>query len=79
MQITQDDLLEALRAHMAQQLGGEEGMTVSELSGKLSQSDERVRRNLKALLAQGKAQVVSVRRTDMAGRMMSVPGYRLVP
>lgn len=79
MQISQDELLEALRNAMQDGGSGEEGMTVSELREKMGQSDEKVRRNLKALLAQGKAKVVSVRRTDMAGRTMSVPGYRLVP
>ncbi len=79
MQITRDDIVEALRNAMQEVGPGEEGMTVAELREKMGKGEEVVRRCIKALLAQGKAKVVTVRRTDMAGRITSVPGYRLLP
>lgn len=79
MQITQDELLEALR-HALQTSGpGEPGVTVTELRDKLGKGEDVVRRRLKEMIAAGKCEVVRVRRQDMAGRDMLVPGYRFKP
>jgi predicted ArsR family transcriptional regulator len=77
MQITQDELLEALRT--AETGPGEAGMTVTELCEKLGKGSDTVRRRLKELIAGGKCAVVRVRRQDMAGRDMLVPGYQFKP
>lgn len=78
MQITQDELLEALRnAMQTQEEGsGETGMTVNELCEKLQKGSEHVRRGIKSLIAAGKCEVVRVQRMDMTNRMVWVPGYR---
>lgn len=78
MQITQDELLEALRN--AQANGpGEVGKTVGELSEELNKGTEYVRRRLKALIASGNCVVVRVRRVDMTGRDVLIPGYQFKP
>ena len=76
MEITKDELLDALRAAMEQRPAGEEGLTVKELCDTLRKAEEPVRKRLKALIAAGKCEVVRVRRMDMAGRDMLIPGYR---
>lgn len=76
MQITQDELLEALRKAMEERMGGEDGLTVAELCEQLQKGQDAIRTRLKALIAAKKCVVVRVRRQDMAGRDMLVPGYR---
>lgn len=75
MNITTDDLLDAIREALAQS-GGEEGETVTEMSVRTGLRDEYIRRGLKVLIAKGEWEAIRVRRPDISGRVSVVPAYR---
>ncbi len=80
MQISQDELLDALRDAMTPKEGdvGEGFRTVQELAAATKgTSDEKVRKGLKALSDQGRLEVRQVRRQAIDGRYTSVPAYRV--
>lgn len=76
MNITQDDLLEALR----DALGGppeSEGVTMADLCASTGYGNKALRRALVALAAQGRLEVGRSRRPTLDGRIAPVPCYRL--
>ena len=79
MKATTDDLLEAMRAAMTQPDADEEGLTGPELMAKLGMGRPNFTRCLKQMLAERKAEVVTVQRKGMDGRTMTLRGYRLKP
>jgi hypothetical protein len=77
--VTQDDILDALRAALGSvtTAEGERGVTTEEYAAASGKSPHMGRRDIKALLAAGKAVPVRVRRVNMAGVSTSTMGYRL--
>ena len=75
--VTESELLEALRAAVATPDRGD-GLTTPELAQALGWSEDRVRRALRRLRAQGIVEPTRVRRETLSGVMQPVPGYRLV-
>jgi DNA-binding GntR family transcriptional regulator len=78
MKITQDDLLDALR-HALEAPNAGDAPTVNELQVTMGCGSAKVRRALKALAAQGRLEVVQVRRTSLTGIGILCPGYRIKP
>jgi DNA-binding GntR family transcriptional regulator len=76
--ISTDDLLDAIRAALEAPADGE-GATVHELTATMACGAGKVRRALKALSDQGRLEVVRLRRTMIDGRPSLVPGYRIKP
>jgi len=74
--VTENELLEALRTAVSAPDQGD-GMTTPELARALGWSENRVRRALRRLRAQGAIQPVRVPRETLAGVIQLVPGYRL--
>ena len=74
--VTESELLEALRAAVATPDRGD-GLTTPELAQALGWSEDRVRRALRRLRAQGAIQPVRVPRETLTGVIQLVPGYRL--
>ncbi len=79
--ITQDDLLQALREAMAPKEGeeGEGFRTVDELARATGAHGERIRKGLKALAGEGRLETRGVKRQAIDGRMGHVPAYRVRP
>lgn len=79
MNITQDDILEALRAAVAQQAthDGPAGVTGPECAKAWGLSPLTARQKLRGLLDAGLAEVVTVNRVRMDGIANRVKGYRL--
>jgi predicted negative regulator of RcsB-dependent stress response len=76
MKVTQDDLLAALRDALQKPSDGE-GQTVAELRVAMQCAEEKVRQALRVLAAQGRLDVLRVRRPSLDGRLMLVPAYRI--
>jgi hypothetical protein len=74
MNITTDDLLDALRAALGSH---GEGHTVQELIAACDCGATKVRAELGKMHRAGRLTVVRVRRPDLTGRMQSVPAYRM--
>jgi len=75
-EITEQELLDALK-RAAGDAAGEDGATTVELADSLGWTKARVRGALKSLARAGRLEVVQARRVNLAGRVSSVPGYRL--
>jgi hypothetical protein len=75
MEITTDDLMDALRAALG--TPGGEGHTVQEMVVATGWGDTKVRAILGDLNRRGRLVVSRVKRTDLSGRMQSVPAYRM--
>ena len=75
MNITTDDLLDALRAAMGTAEG--EGHTVQELVAATGWGKTNIRQVLGHLHHQGRLEVVRVKRPCLDGRMQSIPAYRI--
>ena len=76
MRVTTDDLLDALRDALTVK-PGDDAPTSLELQAATGLAERKLRRALAAVQAEGRLEVVMVRRVDLAGRVQSVPGYRL--
>jgi predicted transcriptional regulator len=77
MNITQNELLEAIRAAMETAPDGTEGFTVGEIAEAIGRPHETARNVIKGMLKNGTAEVVKIRRTRMDGAPTTVSGYRL--
>lgn len=77
MTITENDLLDAIRAALATPTEAGDGFTGPELAEAAGKSTTTVRQALKRLLASGTAEVVQLRRMKINGQAATVPGYRL--
>ncbi len=78
MDVTEQDLLEALQRALAENAPESAGfMTAVELEDALGWSQKRVSKALHLLAKQGKLQVQFVRRADITGRVQTPPGYRV--
>jgi hypothetical protein len=75
MNITSDDLMDALRAALGGQTG--EGKTVQEILADTNWGATKVRAELGRLHRAGRLEVVRVKRADLTGRMQSLPAYRM--
>lgn len=75
MSITQDDLLDALRAAMDKPALGQ-GSTSEEIAAELGFGPHHARKLIKKLLASGEMEVVTVERKRMDGVLTKVSGYR---
>ncbi len=76
--VTQDEILDALRAAMQPPPGEEGAYTVNELSERLGRSGEAVRTLLKKLLSASAVTVGRGNRTAMDGTNRVVPVYKLI-
>ena len=76
MKISQDDLLGALREAL-EKPSAVDGSTVAELTVAMQCAEGKVRQTLKVLAAQGRLDVLRVRRPSLDGRLMLVPAYRI--
>ena len=76
MNITNDEILDAIRQAL-EQTGGNEGFTTQELAEMSGKSATVVRRALRVMLTSGRAEPVWVRRTLMTGAQQRIAGYRL--
>ena len=76
MKATTDDLLDALREAMTPDVGAEDAFTGPELEARMG-SRYRTKAALRGLLVAGRAEVVTVRRQAIDGRLMTLKGYRL--
>lgn len=77
MKVTTEDLLEAMRAALAQPKTVDDALTGPELMEYLNVGRPKFVRCLKQMLAAGQAEVVIVRRPGMDGRNMTLRAYRL--
>jgi predicted ArsR family transcriptional regulator len=76
--VTESELLRALQAALSAAPEGATGaMTTRELCEALDLYPEKVRRGLRALSAQGRLEIVRVKRQGLDGRMSYRPAYRL--
>lgn len=76
--ITEGELVEALLAALGEFEDSMDGVTVADLVRVTGKSADIVRCGLRELKASGRLESVKVRREDLAGRVLRVPGYRLV-
>jgi hypothetical protein len=74
--VTEQDLIEAIRTAMSGP-GGDDGFTTQELVEATGLTERVICRNLRALQAAGRLDVVKVERTNLAGVASRRPGYRL--
>ncbi len=74
--MTQDELLEALRAAMERPETAD-GLTTQDIITELGITDKRARQMLRDLSGQGLLEVVHVQRRNLAGIMHPRPAYRL--
>lgn len=79
MQISRNDLLDALRAATTPKEGdeGEGFRTVKELVQAMGCAEDKVRKALKVVHADGRLEVQQVRRPMIDGRIGYVPAYRM--
>jgi DNA-binding transcriptional regulator PaaX len=73
--VTTDDLMDALRAAMGDGTG--DGRTVQEICEASGWGATKVRAELGRLHRAGRLEVVRVKRADLTGRMQSLPAYRM--
>jgi hypothetical protein len=76
MRVTQDDLLDALRAALTKPANSD-GATVQDLTLAMGCSEGKARKALKGLAQQGRLEVLKVYRPSLDGRMFSIPAYRI--
>jgi predicted ArsR family transcriptional regulator len=74
IQVTENDLLDAWKAALVKT---GDGVTATEMTESAGVGLGVVRKFLHALNKQGRLEVVRVRRTDMTGRNILVPAYRM--
>jgi ribosomal protein S25 len=74
IQVTEHDLLDALKAALVKT---GDGVTATEMTEAASIGLGVVRKFLHTLNKQGRLEVVRVRRTDLTGRNVLLPAYRL--
>lgn len=77
MNVTENELLDALREALLPTVGTDDALTGPELQAKLGKSDDVVRRALRVAMAEGRCEVVKVTRVRLDGIPTRVPGYRL--
>jgi hypothetical protein len=75
MDITTDDLMDAIRAALGN--GAGDARTVQEICDACGWKPTKVRQELRALHRQGRLDVIRVNRPDLTGRSQSIPGYRM--
>lgn len=75
--ITENELLDALREAMLPTVGSEDGVTVPELCERLCRSRAVVARAIRALIAEGRAEHVKVMRMQMNNVPKRTDAYRL--
>jgi hypothetical protein len=76
MRVTQDDLLAAIRDALARPVAGD-GFTGPELARKFGVRDNAARDVLRVMMAEGRLEIVTLKRQGLDGRQMTVRGYRL--
>lgn len=74
--MTQDELLEALRAAMERPETAD-GLTTQDITNILSISDKKALQLLRELSGQGLLEVIHVQRRNIAGVLHPRPAYRL--
>ncbi len=78
--LTENELLEALREARTMADNPEGAMTTAEMAVAMNMSDPRtVRHRVAALIAEGRAEHVRVKRPKMNGVLATTDAYRLVP
>ena len=70
-----DDLIRALEKASRQE--EQEGMTMRELVACIKMSPKKIRVRLRGLKEEGRLESVDVSRENIAGKMSTVPAYRL--
>ena len=75
-QITEDDILKAVRAALTATPAGQQGMTTRELATALGLGADAVLRILRPLVATGEFVSVKVIRSSIDGRQMPTIGWR---
>jgi len=76
--ITENELVEALRSAMgSQDEGPTDARTVQEIVNTIGRSERFVRDNVRKLIAEGRAELVRIKRPAIDGRIQSVPAYRI--
>jgi hypothetical protein len=78
MNVTTEDLLDALRDALAKPTDGT-ASTLAELIAATGYGNAKVRRLLKAVQAEGRLVVVKVYRANLMGTQSQVPAYRINP
>jgi len=76
MKVTTDDILDALRTALRAAPKGD-GFTRPELARQLGVSPMRAGEAIRALLAEGRLEMVLVNRQGLDGRTMTLKGFRL--
>ena len=76
MRVTQNDILDAIRAATRAFPAGD-GFTRPELARKLGVSTLKAGDVLRVMLAEGRAEIVTVQRPALDGRTMTLRGFRL--
>lgn len=77
MNITENELLDALRVALNAAPSEQDGFTTQEIVKALGTSDDKARRAMKGLLESGQATTVRLNRTDMYGHARPVYGIKL--
>ena len=77
MNITTDDLMDALQAALGPMGENDNGKTVQDIVAETGWGTTVVRKNLANLQRQGRLEVVRVKRPALDGRQCSVPAYRM--
>jgi hypothetical protein len=78
MNVTTEDLLDAMRAALATPADGE-GATLAELAVAMKCGQHKARMLLRAIHAEGRLEVVRMHRQNMIGGTSVVPAYRIKP
>lgn len=76
MNVTTEDLLDALRDALAKPTDGT-ASTIAELITTTGYGNAKMRRLLKAVQAEGRLEVVRVYRPNLMGTQSAVPAYRI--
>lgn len=77
MNITENELLEALQNALTSAPESQDGFTTKDVETALGVGSEKARRAMKALLASGRAETVRLMRPDMFGHSHATFGVRL--
>lgn len=76
--ITENELVEALRDAMSAGLADPtDARTTGEMAAAIGRADKFVRDNVRKLIAEGRVELVKVKRQGIDGRMNWVPAYRI--
>ncbi len=75
--ITENELVEALRSAMGPDEGPTDARTVQEMAATIGRAERFVRDNVRKLIAEGRVELVRVKRPAIDGRIQSLPAYRI--